>query len=35
MSNIDPALAYARKNREQAVEDLRALIRIPSISMTP
>src|SRR3990170_7885416 len=35
MSNIDPALAYARKNREQAVEDLRAVIRIPSISMTP
>src|SRR3989304_3268184 len=35
MSNIDPALAYARKNREQAVEDLRQLIRIPSISMTP
>src|SRR3990170_4436851 len=35
MSNIDPALAYARKNRQQAIEDLRALIRIPSISMTP
>jgi len=35
MSNIEPALAYARKNREQAVEDLRQLIRIPSISMTP
>jgi acetylornithine deacetylase/succinyl-diaminopimelate desuccinylase-like protein len=35
MPTIDPALAYARKNREQAVEDLRQLIRIPSISMTP
>jgi len=35
MPKIEPALAYARKNREQAVEDLRQLIRIPSISMTP
>ena len=35
MPTIEPALAYARKTREQAVEDLRQLIRIPSISMTP
>lgn len=35
MATTDPAIDYARKNRERAVADLRDLIRIPSISMTP
>jgi acetylornithine deacetylase/succinyl-diaminopimelate desuccinylase-like protein len=35
MPNTDPAVAYARQNRDRAMQDLRELIRIPSISMTP
>jgi len=35
MPTTDAAIAYARKNQDRAVEDLRALIRIPSISMLP
>jgi acetylornithine deacetylase/succinyl-diaminopimelate desuccinylase-like protein len=35
MPNTDAAVAYARQNKTRAVEDLRQLIRIPSISMTP
>jgi len=35
MATTDPAIDYARKNRARAVADLRDLIRIPSISMTP
>jgi acetylornithine deacetylase/succinyl-diaminopimelate desuccinylase-like protein len=35
MPPTDPAIAYARKNQERALDDLRALIRIPSVSMLP
>jgi acetylornithine deacetylase/succinyl-diaminopimelate desuccinylase-like protein len=35
MPSTDAAIDYARKNNERALEDLRALIRIPSVSMTP
>jgi len=35
MPSSDPAIAYARQNQSRAVEDLRQLIRIPSVSMLP
>ena len=35
MPPTDAALAYAHKNEQHALEDLQALIRIPSISMLP
>src|SRR3989304_5089527 len=35
MPPADPAIASARKNQQHAVDDLRSLIRIPSVSMLP
>jgi acetylornithine deacetylase/succinyl-diaminopimelate desuccinylase-like protein len=35
MPSSDAAVTYARKNQERAIDDLRQLIRIPSISMLP
>jgi acetylornithine deacetylase/succinyl-diaminopimelate desuccinylase-like protein len=35
MPSSDAAVTYARKNQERAIDDLRQLIRIPSVSMLP
>ena len=32
MTTVDAAIAYAREHQKQALEDLKALVRIPSIS---